>query len=151
MTYITFVFLNFIVSFFADIVLNDLANSPQPFYFKSTIVKSLQPYFQSKSIIGAGLYASLTVVITLVLTSCISLMLLGFTYPTCLNTLVSFTILAFIIGYVVDILIEQYQIFGSSLDNYYKLAGAGFWGGAAFVVSIVISYYIQFFILPNLS
>lgn len=151
MKYITFIFLNFIVSFFADIVLNDLATLPQPFYFESTIVKSLRPYFQSKSIIIAGLYAALTVVITLLLTSFISLIFLGFANPNTLQSLILFTGLAFVIGYFIDILIERLHIFGSSLDEYYKVAGSGFWGGVAFIVSIIISYYLQAFIVPALS
>jgi hypothetical protein len=43
----------------------------------------------------------------------------------------------------VDILIEKYKIFGNTLDEYYKDAGAGFWGAVAFIMSIMISYGIQ--------
>ena len=59
----TFIFINFIVSFISDIILNDLSQSS---YIDSPIIKSLQPYFQKKSIVEAAFYAGLTVVLTLI-------------------------------------------------------------------------------------
>ena len=48
MKYYTFIFINFIVSFISDIMLNDLANSKQTKYI-SPIITSLKPYFENKS------------------------------------------------------------------------------------------------------
>ena len=59
-------------------------------------------------------------------------------------------LLGFIIGYLVDILIEKLDIFGTTLHHYYKLAGSGFYGGLAIVFSIIISYILQIYLLPNL-
>lgn len=140
----TFIFINFIVSFLSDIILNDLSRSS---YINSPIIKSLQPYFQKKLIIEAGFYAGLTVVLTLIPILILHKYLLPiFDIPE----LLLFTLLGFIIGYLVDILIEKIDIFGPSLHQYYKLAGSGFYGGLAIVFSIIVSYILQIYLLPNL-
>ena len=59
------------------------------------------------------------------------------------NELIKFVCLAFPLGYIIDIIIDKFKIFGNELDLYYKTAGAGLWGALAFVFSIIISYLIQ--------
>ena len=140
----TFAFINFIVGFISDIVLNDLSKSS---YINSPIIKSLQPYFEKKLIIEAGFYAGLTVVLSL-----IPILILHKYLLPILNIpeLLLLIILGFIIGCLVDILIEKIDIFGSTLHIYYKLAGSGFYGGLAIVFSIITSYILQIYLLPNL-
>ena len=140
----TFLFINFIVGFISDIVLNDLSNSS---FINSPIIKSLQPYFKKKLIIEAAFYAGLTVVLSLIPILILHKYLLPiFNIPEILLLI----ILGFIIGYLVDILIEKIDIFGPSLHQYYKLAGSGFYGGLAIVFSIIVSYILQIYLLPNL-
>ena len=140
----TFVFINFIVGFISDIVLNDLSKSS---FINSPIIKSLKIYFDKKYIIEAAFYAGLTVVLTLIPILILHKYLLPiFDIPE----LLLLTLLGFIIGYLVDILIEKIDIFGASLHQYYKLAGSGFYGGLAIVFSIIVSYLLQVYLLPNL-
>ena len=146
----TFIFVNFIVSIVSDIALNDIANPPQPFPFKSKIIDSLVPYFKNKSIIVSGIYAGITICLTLVGVCVLSKLLFNFYVPNSLHDLLKFCILAFPIGYVVDIAIDKLKIFGKSLDPYYKIAGAGFWGATAFIFSIIISYGLQKYLIPLL-
>ena len=146
----TFVFINFVVSFLSDIVLNDIANPPRFLPMQSKIIDSLRPYFKNKSIIVSGIYAGITICSTLVVVSIISKQLFGFYVPSNLKQLAFFCILAFAIGFIVDIGIDKLKIFGSSLDPYYKVAGAGFWGAVAFVFSIIISFRLQKYLLPIL-
>jgi hypothetical protein len=61
-----------------------------------------------------------------------------------------YTLLAIPVGYLFDILIYKYKVFGTLLDPYYKVAGAGFWGMVSFVFSILISYFIMKQLLPLL-
>lgn len=150
MKLITFVFVNFVVSVFSDIALNDVANPPQPFPFHSKIIDSLKPYFKNKSIIVSGIYAGITICLTLVGVCALSNLLFGFYVPNNVKQLAMFCALAFPIGFVVDICIDKLKIFGKSLDPYYKIAGAGFWGAAAFITSIVISYALQKYLIPVL-
>ena len=140
----TFLFINFIVGFISDIVLNDLSKLP---FINSPIIKSLKKYFDKKYIIEAAFYAGLTVVLSLIPILILHKYLLPiFNIPE----LLLLTLLGFIIGYLVDILIEKLDIFGSSLHKYYKLAGSGFYGGLAIVFSIIVSYILQIYLLPNL-
>ena len=139
---ITFILINFFVSFFSDIVLNDLSK-----YNKT--LQSLQGYFNNQSIIKCAFIAGLTVVIALLINMGCSYFLFTFVIPTNFIQLTCFCILAFFIGYLIDIIIYRFKLI-HGLTNYYKVFGAGLWGAIAFVFSIVISYFIQKYILPLL-
>lgn len=132
-----FVIVNFIVAFISDIVLN-----------LSGFVQSLQPYFQDKTVLESATYAGLTILIALLITMVFSSALFGFTVPNSNSKLVKYCVLAFILGYIMDIIINRMHIFGDSLDLYYATLGEGFWGAAAFLFSIVISYVFMKNILP---
>ena len=139
---ITFILINFFVSFFSDIVLNDLSKYIKPLH-------SLESYFNNQSIIKCAFIAGLTVVIALLINMALSYLLFSFMVPNNLIQLTCFCILAFFIGYLIDIFIYKFNII-DGLKNYYKAFGAGLWGAAAFVFSIVISYFIQKYILVRL-
>ncbi len=136
---ITFILINFFVSFFSDIVLNDL----------SKYIKSFQSYFHNQSIIKCAFIAGLTVVIALLINMGCSYFLFSFMVPNHFTQLLYFCILAFFIGYLIDIIIYKFKLI-DGLTNYYKAFGAGLWGAIAFVFSIVISYFIQKYILVRL-
>lgn len=136
---IVFVFFNFAVSFISDIILNDLSTN-------FNIVTSLQPYFYKQSIIKCAFDAGLTVLFALVINMFFSYFLFGFIIPNNFTNLIYFCVLAFFIGYIMDILIYKFKVFGDRLNVYYKKLGAGFWGALAFVFSIVISFFIQKYI-----
>ena len=130
-----FLFINFSVAFVSDIVLNDLS-------IHFNLLKSLQPYFHNQSILKCAFDAGLTVVIALLITMLFSYYLFGFDVPNKSKQLIYFCILAFVLGYIIDIVIYKFKLF-NGLDNYYKIYGAGLWGGIAFVFSILISYFLQ--------
>ena len=138
-----FIFLNFLVSFLSDIVLNDLSNK-KIIDTGFPIIYSLKDYFEQKSIIISGIYAGLTIAISLVFVMFISNLILGFNEPKNNYELAKFLVLSFIIGYFIDILIERLDIFGKPLHPYYKVAGSGFWGSMAFIFSIIISFYAKY-------
>ena len=145
MKVISFIFINFIVSFLSDIILNDLSKTSI-----SPVIQSLEIYFKDKSIIYSAFLAGITIVLALIITMLFTSILFGFYVPSSNYELIRFLCVGFIIGYIIDILIDQYNIFGNSLDKYYKIAGAGLWGAVAFIFSIGISYIIQKFLLPVL-
>jgi hypothetical protein len=136
---IIFIFLNFVVSFMSDIILNDLSTN-------FNIIKPLQSYFYKQSIIKTAFDAGATVLFALVINMFFSYVLFGFIIPNNFTNLIYFSILAFFIGYILDILIYKFKIFGVRLNVYYKKLGAGLWGSLAFLFSIVISYFIQKYI-----
>jgi len=142
MKLITFLFINFIISFIADIFLRDLSTN-------FNIITSLKPYFNSMSIIESCLYASLIIEIALIITIIFSIFIFGFMIPNNNTDLIKFSFLALIMGYIIDIFIYKTNMF-SSLKLYYKEYGAGIWGSLAFIFSILISYFIQKQIIPLL-
>ena len=133
-----FIVVNFIISAFSDICLNFLSRlkiSPDS-------VRALKPYFNKQSILASAIYAGLTVIIVLIITMLISKLVFNFFYPKTIKQLGLFLILAAPLGYIADVVIYYFQIFGDSLNEYYKKAGVGFWGSAAFVFSIIFSFLV---------
>ena len=106
------------------------------------IILSLKPYFKNKSIIESAVYAGITIIVALLINMFISKTIFGFYLPYNTNDLIKFIGIAFPLGYIIDIIIDKYKIFGNELDLYYKAAGAGLWGAIAFVFSIIISYLL---------
>lgn len=139
----TFLFINFLVGFMSDILLNDLSTN-------YGIVKSLLPYFYKQSIIKCALGAGFTIVLALCVTMLIYKLLFREYLPENNYSLFIFCIIAFIVGFFFDIGIYRLKVFGNRLDLYYKKLGAGFWGAFAFLFSILISYFIIKNILPKL-
>jgi hypothetical protein len=131
-----FLFINFVVSFISDLILNYLSTN-------HNIVPSLKPYYNQESVIKLGIYAGITVVVGLLVTLLLYYTLFGLLLPNNYKSFIYFCIFAFTIGYILDIIIYKMKIFGNKLDRYYKELGAGFWGATAFLFSIVISYNIQ--------
>jgi hypothetical protein len=146
---VLFVIINFFVAVFSDLILNFLSSNYGSRFHKSAIIKSLQKYFKKRSILKAAFDAGLTVVVVLLLCMIFSFFLLGFAVPNNTFQLIQFIIVCFIFGYITDVKIEEWKIFGDDLDKYYKVAGAGFWGALALVFSVVISYLKQKIILPE--
>jgi len=120
----------------SDVILNDLSSRSQAFY-------SLRPYFYKQSIVKCGVVAGITIVLALLPTMFTFYLATGTFVPHNSTTLLQFSLLAFMLGAILDILIYKMNIFGNRLDDFYKEYGAGFLGGAAFVFSVVISYFIQ--------
>ena len=143
----TFIFINFLVSAFADIVLNDLANHYH-------IFSSLASYFREKTILGAAFYAGLTVAISTILLMLLSKLIFGFYLPkTNINSkiqILAFISLAYSLGYVIDKLIEKADLFGPSLKPFYKSYGSGHSGAIAFIISLFISFLLQKYLIPLL-
>lgn len=136
---IRFIIVIFLVSFLSDIVLNDLAhmNSGQ-----GEIIKSLRPYFANKTITRSGIFAGLTIVSAIIPTIFLFNLVVGERKwtPSSLKELMIMLVIAFPIGYLYDFLIYKWHIFGDTLNDYYKIAGAGLWGAISFEFAIIITY-----------
>mgnify|MGYP001402102617 CR=1 FL=1 len=131
MELITNLFLNFCVGFVSDIILNDLSKIPN-----LTKINSLSQYFDNNYIVVAAVYAGLTT------SFCIYLAYLLNKYTT-----INYYLSAFIVGYIVDIIIEKYKIF-NNLENYYETVGSGLWGAIAILFSAIISSLSYNYFLP---
>ena len=142
----TFAFINFMVGFISDLVLNDLSRSYPP----HTTIGSLRTYFKRKSIVEAAVYAGITIVTALAITVVITKYMYGIVVPDNMTSLFYFSLLGYGVGYMLDVIIDKMKIFGDSLDPYYEIAGSGHWGAIAFIFSVVLSYIIQKIIIPLL-
>lgn len=142
----TFLFINFMVGFISDIILNDAATMLPHI----TTFSSLKPYFKNKGIFEAAFYAGLTIVIAIGILSAVTKYVFNFFVPQTLNELGKTVLLAYPVGYILDYGIEKADIFGDSLDLFYNTVGSGHSGAIAFIISIVLSYNIQKYIVPLL-
>jgi hypothetical protein len=138
-----FVFINFLIAFFSDLFLNFLSRKNT-----TKTINALRSYFThyNNSFLTA-IYAGLTVVVVLIINILLVKLLFGFSVPQNIQQLIRFLSLAVPLGYIADVFIYKYKVFGKTLDAYYKVGGAGLWGAAAYVFSIVISYILL--LLPN--
>jgi hypothetical protein len=139
---IIFILFNFIVSGFSDIILNILSHLK----FSPIAIRALKSYFDKQSVSISAIYAGLTVISVLLLTMLISKLLFKFNYPKNIIQLILFICLAAPLGYLADYIIYYFQFFGTSLNEYYKQAGVGFWGSTAFIFSILFSFILMKFI-----
>jgi hypothetical protein len=137
--------LYFLIGFSSDLLLNYLSRQS----YAPRAVKALKVYFDRKTIKSnslrhfiSAMNAGLTIIVALAITMLLSKLFLGFVHPNTIDQLWRFIILAFIIGYIADILIYKIQLFGDTLNLYYKKAGAGLWGAIAFIFSILVSYVL---------
>jgi len=135
----TFILINFIIAFISDLLLNVLSRQP----FSPKYITSLYSYFEHyKSPILTGIYAGITVITVLIITMTISHYIFNFSTPSSYKDLYKFLILSFILGYIADILIFKLHIFGTTLDKFYSIAGAGFGGAISLVFCVIVSYLI---------
>lgn len=146
----TFVFIVFVVSVMADITLNDLSRKPLSKHITSPIILALRPYFKEKSILVAGVYAGITVVLALFVSMFVSKYLQKTLIPRNWKELALFMAISFPIGYIFDVLIAEFNLFGASLQPYYKATAPGLWGAIAFEVAILVGFLIHKYLLPRL-
>jgi hypothetical protein len=138
-----FMLANFLVSAVSDLFLNyfsqmKIVHMPRPIVALRTYFKHYDNAFLT------AVYAGLTILAVLILTMLLAKFIWGFATPLTIKQLFLFLALAVPLGYIADILIYKYKVFGKTLDPYYKVAGAGFYGALAFAVSILFSYFILF-------
>jgi hypothetical protein len=136
----------FFIGFISDIILNVLSRQT----YAPASIQALRVYFLRKSSfkspfivdIISAINAGLTIVAVLLVTMLLSFLFFHFWHPRTLTELWKFMLLAFPLGYIADIIIYKTELFGPTLNPFYKIAGAGFWGAVAFLFSIAVSYIV---------
>ena len=128
-----FLVFNALIGFFSDIVLNIIAKHD---IYKP--VTTLRPYFENKTTFQAAFYALLTVIIIVGIIMKLFHIYYNKYLPETNREYIIYFILAFIVGYVGDILIYKLNIF-PRLQKYYKVVGKGLWGSLAIVFSVGLS------------
>lgn len=140
---VLFVIINFCVAYVSDNVLNDLSK-----YSKIKAFKSLLPYFKKKTIVGAGIYAGLTIAVATILLMMLYNAIFNSYLPNTSSFIFSsstymayfiFFIIAYFIGYALDVFIYKMNIF-DNLQTFYKEVGAGNGGAISFIFSLTLSF-----------
>ena len=129
-----FILINFCVAYVSDNVLNDLSK-----YSKIKAFSSLSSYFKNKSIVVAGVYAGLTVAIATIALMFLYRMIFNEYFPTDSTTLTAYFIMAYAIGYALDVFIYKMNIF-NNLQPFYNEVGAGVGGALSFLFSLTVSF-----------
>jgi len=140
-----FIIINFCVAYVSDNVLNDLSK-----YSKIKAFNSLSPYFKKKSVVGAGIYAGITVAFA----TSLLMILYKMTFNTYLPNTSSFHLvsstfiayfiffaMAYFIGYALDVFIYKMNVF-DDLQPFYNEIGAGNGGALSFLFSLAISFFL---------
>ena len=141
----------FFIGFISDLILNYLAR--QTYVPVPASIKALKVYFLRSSIknslirdLVSAINAGLTIVAAIILTMSLSDLIFNFVHPRTLAQLFRFLLIAFAVGYVMDVFIYKSQLFGPTLNPFYEIAGAGFWGAMAFIFAILIYIFIDLYI-----
>ena len=131
---VLFVIINFCVSYVCDNVLNDLSK-----YTQYKAFTSLAPYFKNKSIVVAGIYAGITVAFATTLLLLFNRLFLNTYLPNSRYEFIITIVIAYAIGYALDVFIYKMNIF-DNLQPFYKTVGAGNGGALSFLFSLIISF-----------
>ena len=152
MLYKKIIALYFFIGFFSDIILNYLSRQT----YAPDSIKALKVYFFRPSIknalvrdIVSAANAGLTIVAAILCTMFLSFFLFKFAHPFTVRQLPKFLLVAFPIGYLMDILIYKMELFGPTLNPFYKIAGAGFWGAAAFIFAILVAFAMMSLVIEK--
>lgn len=141
---ILFIIINFCVSYVSDTVLNDLSK-----YTHVKAFTSLAPYFKSKPIVTAGIYAGITISLATILLLLFTRQFLNTYLPTTNSEFAATILIAYVIGYLLDVFIYKMNIF-DNLEPFYKIVGAGNGGTLSFIFSLVVSFitlYVLFYLV----
>ena len=131
---VLFVIINFCVSYVCDNVLNDLSK-----YTQYKAFTSLAPYFKNKSIVVAGIYAGITVAFATTLLLIFNRLFLNTYLPNSRYEFIITIVIAYAIGYALDVFIYKMNIF-YNLQPFYMTVGAGNGGALSFLFSLIISF-----------
>ena len=141
---VLFIIINFCVSYVSDNVLNDLSK-----YTHVKAFTSLAPYFKNKPIVLAGIYAGITVAFATILLLLFTRQFLNTYLPTTNSEFAVTILLAYVIGYLLDVFIYKMNIF-DNLEPFYNTVGAGNGGALSFIFSLVVSFislHVIFFLV----
>jgi hypothetical protein len=135
----------FFIAFNSDLILNYLSRQT----YAPASIRALKIYFLRQGIKNSHLRdfvsatnAGLTVVLAVIVTLFLAKVLFNMSHPRSLKELLRFLLIAFPVGYLMDVVIYKTQFFGPTLNPFYKIAGAGFWGAMSFIFAILACYSI---------
>ncbi len=141
MNLFAFILISFVVGFVADIVLNDLSKSNKTFV-------TLRPYYADKSIFYACFLSGVIIAIGTGVLMVAYKMLTKSYLPSTFSQIVMFLAVGYVVGYLLDVAIDKFNILGESIKPFYKAFGSGHSGAIAFEVALVATILTAKYVLP---
>jgi hypothetical protein len=130
-----FILVAFVVGFICDVVLNDLSR-------RTKLFSSLKPYYDSESITKLAIYSGIIISVATIILMLLFFMFFKKYLPTNMFEILIFFLIAYIWGYILDVVIDRTELFGKSLKPFYKEFGSGNSGAIAFIFALVLSLFI---------
>ena len=141
MNLFAFILISFVVGFIADIVLNDVSKS-------NKMYSSLRPYYAKKSIFYACFLSGVIIAIGTGLLMVVYKMLTNAYLPSTFTQILKFLALGYVVGYLIDVAIDKFNILGETIQPFYKEYGSGHSGAIAFEVALVSTILTAKYVLP---
>jgi hypothetical protein len=130
-----FILVAFVVGFICDVVLNDLSK-------RTKLFSSLTPYYNSESITKLAIYSGIIISGATIILMLLFFLLFKKYLPTNMFETLMFFLIAYIWGYILDVVIDKTELFGKLLKPFYKEFGSGNSGAIAFIFALVLSLFI---------
>ena len=132
----------FVISLISDIILHYLAIQPHA----NTLLKSLRPYYKAYGHILSPLFAAITVVVVFLIQISTWYAIYSHPFPTSYIQTWIFMGMAVLYGYVADVFIYKFQVFGNTLEKYYAIPGAHVWGILAYLFALIGAFTMMWII-----
>lgn len=141
MNLFAFILISFVVGFIADIVLNDVSKSTKMY-------SSLRPYYAKKTIFYACFLSGVIIAIGTGLLMVVYKMLTKSYLPSTFTQILMFLAVGYVVGYVLDVAIDKFNILGETIQPFYREYGSGHSGALAFEVALIATILTAKFVLP---
>lgn len=130
-----FILVVFVVAFICDVILNDLSR-------RTKVLASIKPFYDSDSITKLAIYSGIIISSATIILMLLFFLLFKKYLPTNLFEILIFFLMAYIVGYILDVIIDKTELLGKSIKPFYKEFGSGNSGAAAFIFMLVVSLFI---------
>ena len=131
----TFLFVVFVVAFICDVILNDLSR-------RTKVLASIRPFYDSDSITKLAIYSGIIISSATILLMLIFFAVFKKYLPSNMFEILIFFLMAYIVGYILDVFIDKTELLGKSIKPFYKEFGSGNSGAVAFMFMLVVSLFI---------
>jgi hypothetical protein len=130
-----FLLVTFVVAFICDVILNDLSR-------RTKVLASIKPFYDSDSITKLAIYSGIIISSATIILMLLFFMLFKKYLPTNMFEILIFFLMAYMVGYVLDVFIDKTELLGKSIKPFYKEFGSGNSGAIAFMFMLVVSLFI---------
>lgn len=149
MKFYTFFLFNVLICIVLTIVIIDLSRPPVSAIIDSSILDSLQPYYENRTIIQSALHSAIFHSITIAISMVIFSAIFKSFVPRTSVQVMYFLVISLPFTFIVSNIIKHMNIF-SDLEIYYETINPGLPEMVRMLTTVCVSYTVQKFVLPYL-